>query len=64
VSGFFAQRGFWIVPFFIAAGALLGVALIWAFLIDPELSVVDGPQRLDGHSARVLLRLSRFTHFQ
>jgi hypothetical protein len=43
VIGFFSQRGFWIAPFFVAARVLLGVALIWAFLIDPELAAVDAP---------------------
>jgi hypothetical protein len=43
VFGFFAQRGFWIVALFVAAGVLLNDALIWTFLIDPELSVVDAP---------------------
>jgi sugar phosphate permease len=40
VFGFFAQRGFWITPFIVTAGVLLGGALIWTFLINPELSVV------------------------
>jgi hypothetical protein len=31
----------WITPFFISAGVLLTGALIWAFLIDPEKSVVE-----------------------
>jgi hypothetical protein len=31
----------WITPFFITAGILLTGALIWAFLIDPERSVVE-----------------------
>jgi MFS family permease len=42
VFGFFAQRGFWIAPFFVTAGVLLSGALIWTFLINPELSVVEG----------------------
>ncbi|HEY2645368.1 MAG TPA: MFS transporter [Candidatus Acidoferrales bacterium] len=41
VFGFFAQRGSWVAPFFVTAAVLLGGALIWAFLIDPELSVVE-----------------------
>ncbi len=41
VFGFFAQRGSWIAPFFVTAAVLLCGALIWAFLIDPELSVVE-----------------------
>ena len=40
VFGFFAQRGFWIAPFLVTAGMLVTGALIWAFLIDPEQSVV------------------------
>ena len=42
VFGFFAQRGFWIAPFFVTAAVLLSGALIWQFLIDPEMSVVGG----------------------
>jgi sugar phosphate permease len=41
VFGFFAQRGFWITPFIVTAVVLLGGALIWTFLINPEQSVVD-----------------------
>jgi sugar phosphate permease len=41
IFGFLTQRGMWIAPFFISAGVLLTGALIWAFLIDPEKSVVD-----------------------
>ena len=40
VFGFFAQRGSWIAPFLVTAGVMLAGALIWAFLIDPEVSVV------------------------
>jgi sugar phosphate permease len=40
IFGFLIQRGMWITPFFISAGVLLTGALIWAFLIDPEKSVV------------------------
>jgi sugar phosphate permease len=39
VFGFFAQRGFWIVPFIVTASVLLTCTLIWVFLIDPEKSV-------------------------
>ena len=42
IFGFLIQRGMWITPFFISAGVLLAGALIWAFLIDPEKSVVEG----------------------
>jgi sugar phosphate permease len=41
IFGFLVQRGLWIAPFFISAGVLLTGALIWAFLIDPEKSVVE-----------------------
>jgi sugar phosphate permease len=40
IFGALVQRGFWITPFVITAGVLLAGALIWAFLIDPERSVV------------------------
>jgi len=42
IFGALVQRGFWVTPFFISAGVLLTGALIWAFLIDPERSVVEG----------------------
>jgi sugar phosphate permease len=41
IFGYLAQRGFWVTPFFITAGVLLTGALVWAFLIDPERSVVE-----------------------
>ena len=41
IFGFLIQRGMWITPFLISAGVLLTGALIWAFLIDPEKSVVE-----------------------
>jgi sugar phosphate permease len=40
IFGALVQRGFWIAPFFVSAGVLLTGALIWAFLIDPERSVL------------------------
>jgi sugar phosphate permease len=41
IFGFLIQRGFWIAPFFISSGVLFTGALIWTFLIDPEVSVVE-----------------------
>ena len=41
VFGFLVQNGSWITPFFITAGVLLSGALIWTFLINPEMSVVE-----------------------
>ncbi len=41
IFGFLVQRGFWITPFIITADVLLAGALIWAFLIDPERSVLE-----------------------
>ena len=40
IFGSLVQRGMWVTPFFISAGVLSTGALIWAFLIDPEKSVV------------------------
>ena len=39
--GMLVQQGSWITPFFVTAGVLIGGALIWTFLIDPERSVVS-----------------------
>ncbi|HWY53695.1 MAG TPA: MFS transporter [Terriglobales bacterium] len=41
IFGALVQRGFWVTPFFITAGVLLTGAVVWAFLIDPERSVVE-----------------------
>ena len=41
IFGFLVQRNSWTAPFFVSAGVLLGGALTWAFLIDPERSVVE-----------------------
>jgi sugar phosphate permease len=46
IFGVLVQKGLWIAPFFISAGVLLSGALIWAFLIDPERSVVEDMVRL------------------
>jgi sugar phosphate permease len=40
IFGYLVQRGQWITPFFISAGVLLTGSIFWAFLIDPEKSVV------------------------
>lgn len=40
IFGLLVQRGLWIAPFFVSAAVLLCGALIWTFLIDPEMSVV------------------------
>lgn len=42
IFGLLVQKGLWITPFFISAGVLLAGALIWTFLINPEVSVVGG----------------------
>jgi sugar phosphate permease len=41
IFGALVQRGLWVTPFFISAGVLLTGGLIWAFLINPEKSVVE-----------------------
>ena len=40
IFGFFVQRGSWVVPFLVTAALLTCGALTWAFLIDPEKSVI------------------------
>jgi sugar phosphate permease len=42
IFGSLVQRGMWVTPFFISAGVLSAGALVWAFFIDPEKSVVEG----------------------
>jgi sugar phosphate permease len=46
VFGGLVQHGSWIMPFFVTAGVLVGGALIWTFLIDPERSVIDREVRV------------------
>lgn len=41
IFGALAQRGYWMAPFYITSGVLLAAALMWAFLINPERSVLD-----------------------
>ena len=49
--GFFVQRGSWVVPFLVTAGMLAAGALIWAFLIDPEKSVIADAPGMAGSAA-------------
>jgi len=42
VYGSLFNRGLWVAPFLVSAGVMLLGALIWTFLINPELSVVGG----------------------
>jgi sugar phosphate permease len=42
VYGSLFNRGLWVAPFLVSAGVMLLGALIWIFLINPEMSVVDG----------------------
>ncbi len=44
VFGFFAGSTLGLLPFFVTAAILLTGSLIWAFLINPEESVVDARQ--------------------
>ena len=41
VYGSLFNRGLWVAPFLVSAGVMLLGALIWTFLINPELSVVE-----------------------
>jgi hypothetical protein len=42
VYGSLFNRGYWVAPFLVSAGVMVVGALIWAFLIDPDRSVVEG----------------------
>ncbi len=41
VFGALVQKGFWVAPFVIMSAILIGVALLWAFAINPERSVLE-----------------------
>jgi MFS family permease len=41
VFGALVQKGFWVTPFFIMSGVLIGVALLWMFAINPERTVLE-----------------------
>jgi sugar phosphate permease len=43
VYGALFDKGMWIAPFFVTASVMLAGALIWTFLINPDVSVVDAP---------------------
>jgi hypothetical protein len=40
VFGLLAQFGSWAAPFIVAAALLVAGAAVWAFWLDPEVSVV------------------------
>jgi hypothetical protein len=40
IFGYYFGQGSWMIPFFITSGVMFVGALIWAFLINPEKSVV------------------------
>jgi sugar phosphate permease len=42
VYGSLFNRGLWIAPFLVSSGVMLLGALLWIFLINPEVSVVGG----------------------
>ncbi len=42
VYGSLFNRGLWVTPFLVSAAVMLVGALIWVFLINPEVSVIDG----------------------
>jgi sugar phosphate permease len=41
VYGSLFNRGLWVAPFVVSAGVMFAGALIWIFLINPEVSVVE-----------------------
>lgn len=51
VFGFLVDRGSWIAPFVIASGLLFVGAGIWAFWIDPEVSVIDEGKVIVNHGS-------------
>jgi hypothetical protein len=43
VYGVLFDRGMWIAPFFVTSGVMFTGALVWTFLINPNVSVIDAP---------------------
>jgi len=41
IFGALVQRGMWLAPFYITSGVMLGAALLWAFVINPEKLVTE-----------------------
>ena len=41
IFGALVDRVSWLAPFYVISGVMLGSALLWAFLIDPERLVTD-----------------------
>ncbi len=41
IFGALVQRGYWLAPFLITAAILTGAALLWAFVINPERTVLQ-----------------------
>jgi sugar phosphate permease len=52
VYGSLFNRGLWVSPFVVSAGVMFMGALIWIFLINPEVSVIDGGIVKSEHSSR------------
>jgi sugar phosphate permease len=41
IFGILVQRGYWVLPFYLTSAVTLTSALLWAFAINPERSVLD-----------------------
>ena len=41
VFGALSQAGYWVAPFYLTSGILVIAALMWAFVIDPESTVLE-----------------------
>ncbi len=35
------QHGYWVTPFYVTAGTLFSATILWAFVINPEQTVLD-----------------------
>jgi MFS family permease len=46
VFGILVQFGSWQAPFIVAAGLLVVGAAVWAFWVDPEVSVIEEKYKL------------------
>lgn len=41
VFGVLTQHGYWVAPFYVTAGIMISATILWAFVINPERTVLD-----------------------
>jgi hypothetical protein len=41
IFGILVQRGYWVAPFYLTSAVTIASALLWAFAINPERTVLE-----------------------